>query len=69
MIGYLLVASGAAILGFALRAMMRGSRREKPGPGNNWRNEDHMSREADGTWSEGSTYSKSASRDSTGLGF
>jgi hypothetical protein len=59
---------GAAIVGFALWAMLRDSRREKPGPSNNWRNEDYLSREADGTWAEGSTYSKSQPPDSSGLG-
>lgn len=59
---------GAMLLGFAVWAMVHGSRREKSGPVNNWQNEDHLSREADGTWAEGSTYSKSRSPDSTGLG-
>ncbi len=59
---------GAVIFGLAVWAMIHGSRREKPGPTNNWQNEDHLSREADGTWVEGSTYSKSPPRDSTGLG-
>jgi hypothetical protein len=63
----------AVLLGFlalalAIWAMIHGTRREKSGPKNNWENEDHLSREADGTWSEGSTYSKSPSRDSTGFG-
>jgi hypothetical protein len=59
---------GVLILGFAVWAMIRGSRRYRPGPANNWQNEDHASREADGTWAEGSTYAKDLSRDSTGLG-
>ena len=59
---------GVAILGLALWAMIHGSRRERPGPGNNWHNEDHLSREADGTWAEGSTYSRPKPRDSIGLG-
>lgn len=62
------ILGGTVLLGLAVWAMMHGSRREKPGPINNWRNEDYLSREADGTWAEGSTYSKSPSRDSTGLG-
>jgi hypothetical protein len=64
----LLALLGAAIIGLALWAMIRGSRREKPGATNNWRNEDYMSREADGTWAEGSTYSKSQQREGSGLG-
>lgn len=64
----LLTVSGIALLGIAVWAMVRSSRRSKPGPANNWQNEDHLSREADGTWAEGSTYSRSPSRDSTGLG-
>lgn len=63
-----LASLAVAILCLAIWAMVRGSRREKPGPANIWQNEDHLSREADGTWTEGSTYSKSPSRDSTGLG-
>jgi hypothetical protein len=64
----LVILLGTVIVGLALWAMMHGSRREKPGPANNWRNEDHASREADGTWAEGSTYSKSRPPDSSGLG-
>ena len=63
-----LILVGTAITGLALWAMMHGSHREKAGPANNWRNEDYASREADGTWTEGSTYSKSPPPDSTGLG-
>jgi hypothetical protein len=59
---------GAVLLGFAIWAAARGSRRRKSGPANNWRNEDYMSREDDGTWSEGSTYSKSSPGDNSGLG-
>lgn len=59
---------GALTLGLAVWAMMHSSRRERPGPDNNWENEDYLSREADGTWAEGSTYSKSPPRESTGLG-
>ena len=57
------------VLAFAVWAMLRGWRRHRPGPANNWRNEDHASREADGTWAEGSTYTPSRPRDGTGLGF
>ncbi len=64
----LLVLIGTAIVVFALWAMMKGLRRERSGPANNWRNEDYLSREADGTWAEGSTYSKSPSRDISDLG-
>lgn len=63
-----IVLLGAVVACLALWAILRGSRREKPGAGNNWRNVDHMTREADGTWSEGSTYSKSQPGDSSGLG-
>jgi hypothetical protein len=59
---------GIVILAFAVWAMIRGSRRHRPGPANNWQNEDHTSREADGTWAEGSTYTRDPPRDSTGLG-
>ncbi len=54
-----IVALVLAILGFAVWAMTRGDRRERPGPDNNWQNEDYTARDADGTWSEGSTYEKS----------
>jgi hypothetical protein len=64
----LLIVSGAAVVGLGVWAMIRGLRRERPDATNNWRNEDYMSREADGTWTEGSTYSKSQSPDSTGIG-
>jgi hypothetical protein len=64
----LLILVGATLGGVGIWALMRGSRRAKPSASNNWRNEDYMSREADGTFSEGSTYSKAPSRDSTGLG-
>ena len=59
---------GVLILCFALWGMLYGWRRYKPGPANNWQNEDHASREADGTWAEGATYTRpSRSRDSLGL--
>ena len=58
----------AAFVGFALWALIHGSRRAKSGPANNWQNEDYMAREADGTWSEGSIYPKTEPGDSTGLG-
>ena len=64
----LLSLAGAALVALGLWAMMRGSRRAKPSASNNWRNEDYMSREADGTFTGGSTYSKDPPRDSTGLG-
>jgi hypothetical protein len=63
----LMLLLGAAIGALALWAMVHGSRREKPGAANNWRNEDYLSREADRTWTEGSTYSRSPPRDSSGL--
>ena len=64
----LLIISGGLLLLFALWSMLRGTRREKPSPANNWENEDHISRRTDGTWAEGSTHSKSQPPDSTGLG-
>lgn len=63
-----LLVGGALTLGLAVWAMMHSSRRERPSPDNNWENEDYLSRGADGTWAEGSTYSKSPPGDSTGLG-
>lgn len=63
-----LLIGGAFTIGLAVWAMMNGSKRERAGPNNNWQNEDYLSQEADGTWAEGSTHSKSPSRDSTGLG-
>jgi len=62
-----IILSGAVIGGLTLWAMIHGSRREKSGPANNWRNEDYLSREADGTWAEGSVHPKTEPRDSTGL--
>jgi hypothetical protein len=59
----------ALLLAFAMWGMIRGWRRHRPGPANNWRNEDHASREADGTWAEGSTYTRIGPRDGTGLSF
>jgi hypothetical protein len=64
----LLILLGIPLGVAALWAVSRSPRGEKSGPANNWRNEDHLSREADGTWAEGSTYSKSPSQDSSGLG-
>lgn len=64
----LIVLSGVIAAALALWGMIRGSRREKPSAKNNWRNEDYMMREADGTWAEGSTYSKSQPGESSGLG-
>lgn len=53
------VLSGVAILTAAVWAMARRSRRARPGPENNWLNEDFMAREAEGTWAEGSLDPKS----------
>lgn len=64
----LAVMLAAIVLALGVWGMVHGARRHRPGPANNWQNEDHASREADGTWTEGSTYSKSPPRDSTGLG-
>jgi len=54
-----IVLSGVAILTVAVWAMVRRSRRARPGPENNWQNEDYMAREAEGTWAEGSLDPKS----------
>ena len=59
MLGFLAVL-GIGIGAFALWAL-RAKRRSKARPENNWRNEDFMAREANGTWTEGSTHSKSDS--------
>lgn len=48
-----------AILAFVVWALAPHGRRSRPGPENNWRNEDYLAREADGTWSEGSLHPKS----------
>jgi hypothetical protein len=56
-----------AIAAFALWAL-RTRWRPKAGPDNNWRNEDFLARDVDGTWAEGSTNPKSAPHDSTGIG-
>lgn len=55
-----------AILGGVLWMMSRRAG-PRPGPANNWRNEDYMSRESDGTWAEGSSYSKTQPTHSTGI--
>jgi hypothetical protein len=47
-------------------AIFGGSRKGRPGPSNNWRNEDYMAREADGTWAEGSAHPKSEPNNSLG---
>ena len=56
------------VVGAVILALSRRHLGERPGPGNNWRNEDHIARENDGTWTEGSRYSKSSPPDSSGLG-
>jgi hypothetical protein len=62
-----LILFGVAFTAFAVWGMAHGSRRKRPGPDNNWRNEDYMAREEDGTFTEGSTYEKS--RPGNGLGW
>ena len=63
----LLIAVGLALAVFVVWAL-RSRTRPKSGPDNNWRNEDHLSRAADGTWAEGSTSPKTQPSDSSGLG-
>lgn len=48
-----------AILAIAIWAMTHRRRRARPGPENNWQNEDYMAREAEGSWSEGSLHPQS----------
>jgi hypothetical protein len=55
-----------AMFGVAVWAIIRPARRNRPGPDNNWRNEDYMAREADGTWAEGSAHPKSEPNNSLG---
>ena len=55
------------ILVFVVWMMSRPTAGERSGPDNNWQNEDYLSREADGTWAEGSTHSKTEPGDSTGM--
>ena len=57
------LASLVAVLGLTKRKAG-----ERSGPHNNWKNEDFAAREADGTWTEGSTYGKSRPSDSSGMG-
>ena len=59
---------GAMVALLVVWAIMRGSGRPRSGSHNNWRNEDYLSREAAGSWTEGATYSKSEPTDASGLG-
>jgi hypothetical protein len=63
----LVVIIGFVFLAFAGWAIFMVNKSRRSGPENNWRNEDFMSREADGTWAEGSAHSKSRPGDSSGL--
>lgn len=51
-----IILSGVAIVTVAVSAMAHRRRHARPGPENNWQNEDYLAREADGTWSEGSLH-------------
>jgi ABC-type nickel/cobalt efflux system permease component RcnA len=63
------IIAGVLIVFIAAWAIMQGLRqRPRSGAHNNWRNEDYLSREAVGSWTEGATYSKSNPKDVSGLG-
>ena len=62
-------AVGATLIASALLVLSKKQPREKSGPKNNWQNEDYLAREKDGTWAEGSTHSKTQSRDSGAIDF
>ena len=66
---WLLLIAGGIVVGVALWVVSWRASGERPGPDNNWKNQDYSAREADGTWAEGSQHSKTLPGDSTGIGF
>lgn len=64
----LLIAAGVVVIGLAVWIITRGPRRPRSGAHNNWRNEDFLSRDTAGSWTEGATYSKSEPKDVSGFG-
>jgi uncharacterized membrane protein len=64
----LLIAAVVVVTGLAAWIITRGQRRPRSGAHNNWRNEDFLSRDAAGSWTEGATYCKSEPKDVSGLG-
>lgn len=59
---------GVVIVALVAFFATRRTSRPRSGPHNNWRNEDYLSRDAAGSWTEGATYSKSEPKDVSGIG-
>lgn len=59
---------GIGALGYVVWRGFRSRKPQVPGPANNWQNEDYASRKADGTWTDGSTHTKSEPTATPGIG-
>ena len=64
----LLVIMGSGVLAYAVWRGFRSRQTQMPGPANSWQNEDFASRQADGSWTEGSMHTKSEPTATSGIG-